>query len=70
MIIHLDLLFSPRNYLDPGTGSMLLQVIIAALAVIGGYLFMIRDRVKKIFTKKERMKLMPMTPDQKRSMRA
>ncbi|NMB94699.1 MAG: hypothetical protein GYA26_10780 [Flexilinea flocculi] len=52
MIIHLDLLFSPRNYLDPGTGSMLLQVIIAALAVIGGYLFMIRDRVKKIFTKK------------------
>ncbi len=53
MIFHLDLLLSPRNYLDPGTGSMLLQVIIAALAVIGGFLFMIREKVKKLFSKKK-----------------
>ena len=59
MIIHLGLLFSPRNYLDPGTGSMLLQVIIAALAVVGGYLFMIREKVKKFLSKKKTDEIHP-----------
>jgi len=38
-------------YLDPGFGGMLLQVIIAIIAVAGGVLFSLRKKIKKLFSK-------------------
>ena len=51
MIIHLGYLLAPRNYLDPGTGSMLLQAILAGLAIVGGFLYSIRGKISKKFSK-------------------
>ena len=39
-------------YLDPGFGQMLVQVIIAALAVCGGYFFVIKKKLHSMFSKK------------------
>ena len=38
-------------YLDPGFGGMLLQVIIAIVAVGGGILFSFRKKIKNLFSK-------------------
>jgi hypothetical protein len=45
-------------YLDPGTGSMILQVIMASIAAIGAagtfYWRKIKMKIKSIFTKKNK----------------
>ena len=45
-------------YLDPGTGSMILQAIIASIAAIGAagtfYWRKIKTKIKNIFTKKNK----------------
>ena len=45
-------------YLDPGTGSMILQAIIASIAAIGAagtfYWRKIKTQIKNIFTKKNK----------------
>ena len=38
-------------YLDPGFGGMLLQVIIAIVAVGGGIIYSFRRKIKAFFTK-------------------
>jgi len=38
-------------YLDPGFGGMLVQVIIAIVAVAGGVLFSFRKKIKGLFSK-------------------
>ena len=40
-------------YLDPGFGSMVIQMIIAGIAAIGAYLYIIRAKIKKLFSKKK-----------------
>ena len=55
------LLFFPSKnayaYLDPGTGSLILQAIFGLLAVIGVYITLIwrkfKDLIKKIFKRKK-----------------
>ncbi|MBR2570608.1 MAG: hypothetical protein IKE30_00545 [Clostridia bacterium] len=39
-------------YLDPGFASMLIQIIIAAFAVCGAYLFVFKNKVKSLFGRK------------------
>ena len=39
-------------YLDPGFGGMLVQVIIASIAICGSVLFMLRDKIRSLFSKK------------------
>ncbi len=39
-------------YFDPGMGSLIIQVIIAALAVAGGYFVTAKTKFKKFFKKK------------------
>lgn len=41
-------------YLDPGMGSMIIQVIIAALAVGGSALYVVRDRIKNLWKRKQK----------------
>ncbi len=36
-------------YIDPGSGSMIIQMIIAGLAACGGILIILRDRIKGVF---------------------
>ena len=38
-------------YLDPGFGSMVVQIIIAGAAVVGTYLFIVRDKLKSLLFK-------------------
>jgi len=38
-------------YLDPGFGGMLLQVIVAIIAVGGAILFSVRKKIKRLFSK-------------------
>ena len=40
-------------YFDPGTGSLIIQAIIAALAVAGGYFAAVKLKLKGFFTKKK-----------------
>lgn len=40
-------------YLDPGFGSMVIQFVIAGIAAGGAYLFIIREKIKRIFMKKK-----------------
>ena len=40
-------------YLDPGFGGMLLQVIVALVAVGGAILFSMRKRIKNLFSGKK-----------------
>jgi hypothetical protein len=39
-------------YLDPGFGSMLIQALIAAIAVGGAYLLLFKKRIVGFFKKK------------------
>ncbi len=39
-------------YLDPGFGSMVIQLIIAAIAAAGSFLFICRQKVVNFFKKK------------------
>ncbi len=41
-------------YFDPGMGSLIIQVIIAALAVAGGVFATAKNKVKNSFGKKEK----------------
>ncbi len=54
MLTRFVYLMAPRNYLDPGTGSMLLQAIIAGIAVAGGFLFALKDKIRRKFNKQEK----------------
>jgi hypothetical protein len=50
--IYLEILSAPKAYLDPGSGSFILQLVLAA--VLGG-LFIIKGywlKIKGLFTKK------------------
>ena len=38
-------------YLDPGFGSMIVQIVIAAIAVCGGYLVIFRKKIAAFFRK-------------------
>lgn len=38
-------------YFDPGIGSLIIQALIATLAVIGGYFAIVKTRLKKRFGK-------------------
>lgn len=40
-------------YLDPGFGSMIIQVIIAFFAAFGAYLVLIRKKIVSTFIKKK-----------------
>ena len=40
-------------YLDPGFGSMLIQFVVAGIAVVGAYLFIIRSKIKMLFSRKK-----------------
>ena len=37
-------------YLDPGFGSMAIQLLIGGIAALGSGLFFFRQRIKKLFT--------------------
>jgi hypothetical protein len=43
-------------YLDPGTGSILIQFIIAAIAAIGFYLSTMRKKIKLFFKRRSEKK--------------
>jgi hypothetical protein len=49
-------------YLDPGFGSMLIQVLVAAIAVIGGYWAAAKGKFKQWFGKKPKDKGSDETP--------
>ena len=38
-------------YLDPGFGSMVIQILIAGVATIGASLYLFRQKIKTFFTK-------------------
>ena len=38
-------------YFDPGTGSLIIQAVIASLAVIGGYFAIAKTKLKNLFSK-------------------
>ena len=38
-------------YFDPGTGSMLIQVLLGTLAIAGSVLFVVRNKIAKFFKK-------------------
>ena len=40
-------------YLDPGLGSMIVQIVIAALATAGAALVFLRNRITGVFKKKK-----------------
>lgn len=40
-------------YFDPGFGSMIIQVIVAALAGLGAYFYMIRSKLSAWFHRKD-----------------
>lgn len=40
-------------YFDPGMGSLIIQAIIAVLAVWGGYLVAAKKKFKNLFDKKD-----------------
>jgi len=50
-------------YLDPGFGSMLIQIIIALIAAGGATVFALRKKIRKLFQKdsKKNDKLNPTT---------
>jgi hypothetical protein len=43
---------SALNYLDPGTGSLIIQLLLGALLAIGLGVRIFWSRIKKIFTRK------------------
>ena len=65
MLIRIAYLIAPRNYLDPGTGSMLLQAIIAGIAVAGGFLFALKDKIRRKLNKQEKAEQTDLEQDKK-----
>ena len=49
---HADLLFA---YIDPGTGSLLIQVVIGLVVAIGASIKIYWRRIKLFFNKNERL---------------
>ncbi len=45
---------SAYAYIDPGTGSMLLSALVAAIAAAGATILMYRSKVKSFFFKKKK----------------
>lgn len=43
-------------YFDPGMGSLIIQAVIAALAVVGGYFAVAKNKFKKSFGEKDKKK--------------
>ena len=41
-------------YLDPGFGSMIIQIVVASLAAISGVWFIFKKQVKALFSKRKR----------------
>ena len=39
-------------YLDPGFGSMIIQMVIAGIAVAGAYFFVVRTKIGAFFSRK------------------
>ncbi len=46
---------SAYAYIDPGTGSMLLSALVAAIAAAGATILMYWSKVKSFFLKKKKM---------------
>ena len=46
-------LFRPHEYLDPGSGSFLIQLLIGGLVAVGFGVRMFWGRIKGIFTRKD-----------------
>lgn len=40
-------------YFDPGTGSLIIQALIATLAVFGGYFAIAKTKLRNLFGKKK-----------------
>ena len=40
-------------YFDPGVGSLIIQAVIASLAVLGGYFAIAKTKLKNLFTKRK-----------------
>ena len=36
-------------YFDPGTGSMIIQIVVAAIASIGAFFIAFKDKIKLMF---------------------
>ena len=45
-------LFRPHEYLDPGSGSFLIQLLIGGLVAVGFGIRMFWTRIKALFTRK------------------
>ena len=50
-------------YLDPGTGVMIIQGTIAAIAAAGAALGLYWKRIKSLFVKNHKENAMPQAPD-------
>ena len=46
-------LFRPHQYLDPGSGSFLIQLLIGGLVAVGFGIRMFWGRIKALFTRKD-----------------
>jgi len=51
-ILFLNTFFKPTAYLDPGTGSILIQLILAGLLGVGVAIRIFWDKIKGLFNKK------------------
>ena len=51
VLIYYAMLTPSQAYLDPGTGSIVLQAIIAFLAVIGSTTISFWKKIKKLYSK-------------------
>ena len=40
-------------YFDPGTGSLIIQLILAGLASIGAFFVVFKNKIKSVFKKKD-----------------
>ena len=54
LVIYLYFCFtsSAYAYLDPGTGSVILSAIVAGIVAVKSYWFLILNKIKNIFKKK------------------
>lgn len=48
-------------YLDPGFGSMLIQVVVALIAACGAYFIIAKDKIGLFFKKKSNKKILKKT---------
>lgn len=42
-----------KMYFDPGTGSLIIQLVLAGLASVGAFFVIFKNKVKNIFKKKD-----------------